>query len=439
MNSSLLTCIDQNLPEIVKTGTNKGKYRDKYMLILVNNKPITRYINSECVYAFLDIVSKEIVYMKKIHSRPSAKSAKTWYGIDENLEFLDIELSEHPELSDFEKFAGIQLDFTAYSYETEKYPGIVYAGVLEELDAIMFNTNAFIFLQKVALNQTSFGYSVQGVPLPQFISRNGTQIPCQDLIKQWYYGYMLEANIAISDIYWKSLGNTRGEPALTRMKILNEFVPILFKFEGIFNPIFDTTTWSNLVKQYPIIKGAFKVKPLCKVTGSYIKRTNSESFGMFTTRGLLSKIFKQNIYPETNGIKDAFNLKYFSSLMLSVLLAGSEETYNLNTLDYTWMVLSKEYQEDSEMVIDIVHTLSVRYGLLSFQKQQINFNQMLILEYLLYLEPKNPVGWYLGLLSQKAESMEQGSVLLNYLSNDLGGNILERSQTIVNLFGTTEV
>ena len=101
------------------------------MLILVNNKPITRYIHSECVYAFLDIVSKEIVYMKKIHSRPSAKSAKTWYGITENLEFLDIELSEHPELSDFEKFAGIQLDFTAYSYETEKYPRIVYAGVLE--------------------------------------------------------------------------------------------------------------------------------------------------------------------------------------------------------------------------------------------------------------------------------------------------------------------
>lgn len=434
--NNLLTQLDVYMPDVYKLGTKKGDYKDKLMLILINYKPIKKYIGSTCYYAFLNIATQDIVYRKRVSHRVSNIPTRHWCDIPETLQTLYKDYEEHPELTELALTQDINLDFSKFIYETEEIEGMFHSGCIQELNAIGLKTQSFNQLEQIVNQRINNRVNIMGVEIPQQIQQtNGNWVNALDIITKWYYGYMLEANIDLADIYWNSLAQPRSTPEIARIKLLNEFVPLLFKFDDVFNPIFDKgiynlSVWDRIKDRYPIIRKAFKVNPLCICNGSR-HSNDTESFGMFTTRGFLSKIFGINIAPKEGNSPELFSLKYYSTTLFNIILTGAGIDFNLVSKTTKWYVVSRVINEE-DMIIDITNMLSNKHSSVSAEAFEVDLEDALIYQYLLYTDPGNTVQWYKDNVQLRKMNLQKGQNLVNYMSKDLGGDYLGKSQSIIN-------
>lgn len=412
--------------KIIKVGKDQGKPKDEQMLLLVNNKPIKRYIDSVCHYAFLDLVSLQITYRPRAVSRVTTTTIKRWCDITENLQNVIDEYAEHPEFSSISSMLTQPLDMSGFQYD-----GLNYVGVLPELDAIMLETTSFACIRQIVTGGVNNAFNLLGVNFPFTVSTRvvSDPIPVSALLTRWYYGYMAEANIELCALYWKSLA-TPKDPYMLRMKKLNEYVPFTIKFSGIFNPFLETDVW-NRVQRFPLFSSMFKTNTLCAYSGKRLDSgfTDEKSFAMFTTRGLLSKIFGFNIAPAQNKEADWYDPCFFGYMIWNEVLMAVDAPFQLNCANKTWQVCIKNIKDDSQ-VIDLICESMPHSRLTTFESHAEDFAHACTWGYLMFTHPGMPADWYASAVPARYSMVRSGLSVQNLILSDIGGEFLGKSQTV---------
>lgn len=425
--SKLVEQIQAGKLKIIKVGKDQGKPKDEQMLLLVNNKPIKRYIESVCHYAFLDLVSLKITYRPKVTSRTtSPDSVKRWCDLPETLQDVIDEYANHPEFSSISDMLAQPLDLSGFQYD-----GLSYVGVLPELDAIMLETTSFACIRQIVASGVQNKFELLGVQFPFTMTTRvvSEPIPVSSLFTRWYYGYMAEANVELCAVYWKSLA-TPKDPYMLRLKKLNEFVPFTIKFSGIFNPFLETEVWER-VQRYPFFRGMFKTNTLCAYSGKRLDHgfTDEKSYAMFTNRGILSQIFGFNIAPAQGKEVDWYDPCFFGYVIWNKILDAISAPFKFNCALKPWRVCIKDIN-DASYVIDMVCEDMPHLNRLTFEVSNPDFDHACVWGYLMFTHPGMTSEWYAAAVPARYAMIEHGLSVQKYIISDIGGDFLGKSQTV---------
>lgn len=296
MNSNALMSTLREVFPIVPVANAERRDVVVYHLLLINYKPIIRRIDGIPYYGFLDLNSERMDLVFRRGFRSTSLGSQTPGAVDRI--HLDTLLESY--------------DTPVYAKEIERMVNepfvqvssisntCVYKGVLPEFDAILLNTSDFDILERCVLDQISGTLRINGIDFPTMLTdrRTSKPMPLQDAVRNWYYGYMMEANLQLSEIYTRFMPSRPSVPEIQRMIILNEFVPFMVKFSGIFHPILDTGIFDQLSSRYELFRTLEFVEGTCKYTGQRLDRYFSDketSSAYYILRGNLQRLLEISI------------------------------------------------------------------------------------------------------------------------------------------------
>ncbi len=425
--NELQSAIQQGKITIVKTGSNKGKPKPKQMLLLVNYKPIIRYIGSTCQYALLDINDMQITFRSKAVARAiNPETVRHWCGIKEDLSTIVKDWSDHPEFTGISNLIENKLNLDDFQYD-----GLSFEGDIPEMNAVLLKTSSFKLIEAIVASDVNNSFSINGVNFPNMVQskRISQSVPVSVIFRQWYYGYMAEANIELTAAYWNALGKPR-DPYMLRLKILNEFVPFTIKFEGIFNPFVETDIWAQARQRFPMFNEMFKTDEICSITGSRLSSTEKgRSYAMFTTRGILTKIFNFNLAPAQGKEPEWYDPRFFGYVMWNQILNAVNAEFSLNSAKLPWFVLTKIIN-DVPQVVDVISEYKMHLSEVAVEPIQVDFEHACVWQYLMFTDPGMDLEWYVAAVPQRWAPIQNGLSVQNLMLTELGGECLGASQSL---------
>ncbi len=414
---------------IVKTGVDRGKPKPKQMLLLVNYKPIVRYIGSTCQYAFLDIISMKVTFKSKAVARSiNADTIRHWCGISEDLASIVKDWEDHPEFTMISNLIENTLNLDDFQYD-----GMSYEGDIPELEAVLLKTSSFKLIEAIIASDVNNNFTLNGVNFPNMVQakRTSQSVPVSVVFRQWYYGHMAEANVELTAAYWKTLGKPK-DPYMLRFKILDEFVPFTIKFEGIFNPFLETDVWERAKQRFPMFREMFKSESICSILGNRMSASNTNkanSYAMFTTRGILTKIFNFNVAPAQGKEPDWYDPKFFGYVMWNQILSAINADFSFNCAKLPWFILTKTVN-DVQQVVDVICEYKPHMGEVTVEPIQTDFEHACVWQYLMFTDPNMDLEWYVGAVPQRWAPIQNGLSVQNLMLTELGGECLGASQSL---------
>lgn len=450
MINPLLTGIDQYLPPIIKVGTDKGKYKSAYMPLVINYRPIMRYVGSVCQYAFVDVVTKAIIFRPRNAANISVTNPPRWAHLVENIQTIYDEYAAAPELLDFCTALSTNIPIDGYQYDTEDDCGMNFCGVIQEIGAIHLKTKLFAAMEDIITSKKTATVSVRGITIPTTITQaGGNTVSTLQALDYWYNSYMACANLELGNFYWKSthwnfMRNSSKDPLMTRMKLFDEFVPLMIKFDGIFNPFVDLGIMEKLSDKFDIFHKAFKMSGLCTFTGYHALAVGDDqhtsiSCAYFTTRGQLSYMLQHDFSPQ-NQSRDVFDDQFDYLSLMTLIYTSAFKALNLpyRCMPFGQAAVYAVTVEDSAEIVEITHHPLGHLSRLTVQSVAISSDQYPVWLYMLAVDPKSDLQYYATNLGRYTQ-MLRDAFNQRILDNDVGGEDLGKSQHLSGFNGHIEI
>lgn len=450
MIEPILTGIDQYLPPVIKVGLDKGKYKSAYMPLIINYRPIMRYIGSTCQYAFVDVVTKGIIFRPRNAANISVTNPPRWNGLAETIQTIYDEYAAAPELKDFCTALSTTISTEGYQYDTPEDCGMVFCGLIPEIGAIHLKTKLFAAMEDIITSKKVASVNVRGITLPTTITQaGGNTVSTLDALEYWYNSYMACANLELGNFYWKSthwnfMRNSSKDPLMTRMKLFDEFVPLMIKLDGIFNPFVDLKIMGMLAEKFDIFRKAYKTEGLCTFAGYYTSSMGNDQYvptscAYFTTRGQLSYMLQHNFAPQ-NPNRDVSDDQFNYLAVMTMIYTSAFQALNLpyRCMPFGQAAVYGVTVEDSVEVAEITHHPLHHLSRITVQSVPISGDQYPVWLYMLAVDPKSDLQYYatnLGRYSQVLRDAFNPAVLMN----DVGGEDLGKSQNLTGFHSQAEI
>lgn len=331
----------------------------RLMPLLVDYRPVVRYINNVRCYAHIDVNSPQL----QVFYKSSGKSGegKIWSGLVETLATTLSDREKPQHLLDIEKYIKMNLDKERFSGNNANY-----LGILPEFGAIVIETDEFKFLKNVASWKNPNSAQICGVQLPMFVR---SVEPVHVNVAQWYNDYMLTASTELTVMFFSMLSGTIFNQQMRRFVYLNEFVPFMMKISGVYNPILDTDLFARLQKDYKFFEKLVKVHGTCKVSGSDLKGAyfgDESSYIYYTTRANILRA--TGINPEVpqgsaRG-KDMYDINLFPAIIIDTAMGAYQEAPVPLGRHDVWTAYGKAGDSDDTPPVlhDINYKLTVGVG-----------------------------------------------------------------------------
>lgn len=291
MNNTGLINIVQARQSINTSATSNGEPIVSLYLVLLNYRPIYRIKDGLKEYLYVDIYNpKGVCYFLSVKSTRVLEPV----GILDDL--LEIQspitnfmndlsvLSKNPmEPGDTEKEETICF--------TSKSSIIEYRRMNAELKALLFSTREFTQFELAALRKTNAN-RVGCYLFGSHMRLKDRVVPRDEWIQACYRTYMLYQNIELGEYYYTNQKKPGSDWffEMNRITVLDEFIPLAYKFLDIQNPLLDLR---DFLRQSKIFSEAVEAKPLSVVsTSSHAPPSaDAQTYGLYTTRIEVSELF----------------------------------------------------------------------------------------------------------------------------------------------------
>ena len=450
MINPLLTGIDQYLPAIIKVGAEKGKYKSAYMPLVINYRPIMRYVGSVCQYAFVDVVTKGIIFRPRNAANISVTNPPRWNGLAETIQTIYDEYAAAPELKDFCTALSTDIPMDNYQYDTEDECGMIFCGLISEIGAIHLKTRLFAAMENIVTSKKTTTVNVLGITLPTTITQaGGNTVSTLQALEYWYNSYMACANLELGNFYWKSthwnfMRNSSKDPLMTRMKLLDEFVPIMIKLDGVYNPFVDLKIMDMLAERYDIFHKAFKIEGLCTFAGYSTSAMNNDlytatSCAYFTTRGQLSYMLQYDFAPQ-NQNRDVYDDQFNYLAIMTMIYTSAFQALKLpyRCIPFGQASVYAITVEDTAEVAEITHHPLSHLSRVTVQPLAISSEQYPVWLYMLAVDPKSDLQYYATNIGRYTQVLRD-AFNSRILENNVGGEDLGKSQNLAGFSSQAEI
>lgn len=325
--------LQNNLEAAKATGANAVKFtvQRRLLLILIDYRPLIKYINGVPHYLYVDMFSHNgsTFYRKDA----SGNLSQEMLALDDVAELYpnsrrfihDFAISTGNTIKTF----GSAADRNAAQLQNNEIGFVDNLGTSTltyyarnfELQAVMFMSSEFIALQQVVR-------SGQDSPLlsryrfPSTVMLNGAPISRVDWMKAMYTNYLIEANLELMEYYYQNQNRPRSNRAfeINRMYTFNEYVPIALKFSHIPNPIVDELSsvegeiefehYSALCDNSSLFKNAEYVSMLSRIGGQPgdTFADSKDTLGLYATRDKISEVLGIDVSKRTTDFMKRRNL-----------------------------------------------------------------------------------------------------------------------------------
>lgn len=354
-------------------------------LVLLNYRPICRYKNGKKEYLYLNSYDSEgmAYFLDKRRSNLGSPvvlsdileiAAKRYQFLEEVCSILKTPLeigiqSQKGKIIKLEEGAlgNDKVDVDCGNFDSK----IKYSRENVELQALLFFTEEFTIFEQAAYGNLNpnrlMNYLLSDTMLLRANGRN-KYVTTAEWIYDAFSTYMFYRNIDLSEYYYTNQKKPSSEIffQINRMCVLDEFVPILYNFDQIYNPVYSymwedgnrdisdpVTSDQNTGSQelLEVFKGAIVVSPLSRVDGktfSTSMNTNRNS-AIYTTRDEIGKLFKLGVprisrqelvsagkllILKKKHTVDFYSPKYFMTLMHTKLMNGiKDKIYEYSGVD----------------------------------------------------------------------------------------------------------
>lgn len=383
-------------------------------LVILDYRPIVRRSNGIEEYLYIDAYdeSGSMYFMQ----RRSLKLTKDGEIAQKSCGTLDSMMAELASEYNFIKEASILFNSPIEDgtvpedgkiIKMGSYGDVKFCRRNYELQALLFETSEFSSLESIVLNGTNtnrVGYFAIGERMPA----KGSLIQRQEWLRRVYNTWMLYRNIDLATYYYTNLvpPNIEAYFELNRVCTFDEYVPLIYQFTSIYNPLIDDgCIFDNVSK---IFSAAIQVSPLSMVGGNIysVARDQKESFGLYTTRLEMSNLFQTSVgkyktrelqregrlpMKTHKQTKDFYYPKYFLTVFLTQLIDATDyrDMFILYSLsdDVTVYYTEEQITVDDGARWDFqnINLHSLDFGnddLTGFSKRRIRFSDALFLKYM---------------------------------------------------------
>jgi hypothetical protein len=365
--------------------SGKSERKSSKELLLVNYMPVTRIVNNVIMYAFLNCTSDgiNVCYKKSPNafnplSPVESKSASNLayenfndFVTDNTYSLLRRFFNEHD--VEVSVSANTSIDNSIKSYH-----------IIEELDAVLLITNEFSALEELCkgdnFNSTS-EIDISGFLLPSVVKSSLMSVEQTSInwLRICYYNYLVKANLELGEYYHNFVGYSMGCQRKLFV-LLQEFVPFMYKFQGIPNVLSDSEIWDRIPEKYPV----FSSWEISDFYGSVCRRritdrvSERDRFVCYMSRSFYLKIIGAN--PKITNTTDTFSYKRYNAPIYDTILRGLGYNifWNMTSPGYVW------YTPQDSGTLSILRYDS-RPAPSVYQSFQVNGLSMLVIEYYLKL------------------------------------------------------
>ncbi|MEG2262771.1 MAG: hypothetical protein RSC43_00405 [Clostridia bacterium] len=349
--TNLVEELHQRFPaSIQKFGKNKGQLSRNVIPVLINYRPIVSYIHGKRCYAYLNLNTEDIgiCYM---YSRRSTSEPFRFYDADENLSTL---------LSDYDKPVYLKQlsNFMKNTLHLETFAGNMaeVGATVEGNMALNITTLDFESLRMLAGATLDSSATILGVTIPLYLTTTtGETVSAPMIVRKWYDSYMLQANIELGVLYMKSIPRNSNYPYLRRFLILNEFVPLIVKLDGVYNPLTDLPdVWNDVARRYPLFSKLERASSSKYSTDSTAHFDATEeptkSCVYFTLRGSIQKLFNIDVAPSSASKDDGYSFEFYASILLGLVQSALPETFQILEGEMDWYAFATIHQDLRELI-----------------------------------------------------------------------------------------
>lgn len=387
MNSNaLIDTLHTMFPNIPVANIERRRGAEVYYLLLLNYRPIIRRIHGVQYYGFLDMNSSSIDLVFRRGFRSNSLGSQTPGAVD-RIPLARL-LAHHDDPIYLSRIQSMATEpFLANTFSNN----CRYAGILPEFNAIVLKTEEFDMLEQLAMSDATGAMRINGISLPGTVTRvmGGSTVSMTEIVKEWFNGYMMDTNLHLAEMYYKFMSSRPFVPEIQRMNILNEFVPMLVKFSGVYHPILDTTLFDSMCERYPLFDSLEYVENTCKYSGNRIESYfgDEPSYAFYVLRGNLQRLFEMRVDPGTGENarrhgSDMYSPYLYAKMILHVAAEGMDANI-FSEDDYPYKVYTVGDGENKEVITINIDDFTSFYGVTCEPDQQIDWLTAAVYNYLL--------------------------------------------------------
>lgn len=347
ISPELFTCYGARYLSGQRTNVNSRE------LILVDYMPVCKYIENVAHYAYLDFIGGGKGKLRVIYKRNARTSDQSQGVAAEYFEDFIKRLSVPRIIRNWLKTFNIEFKDPEKSYENN----LSHLGLIEEVNGVLLLSDEFSAVQKLISEGTLAGGTINlfGFELDKELKfSDGSIVSLQDWLTRAYNNYMLSANLALGDYYTRfvQIGiDQRKKPFV----LFNQFVPMIYKFNNVFNPITDTQILAYCKKTYPILNKCLEYSDFyntviqTKLQSMDPSESNEVSRGIFR----MTRRFYQSATGttcEVDNKHDYFSFAFHNALLYDVILRRGGMNWFMD-LQCAWYMY---YDEAESGLINVI-------------------------------------------------------------------------------------
>lgn len=299
----------KNGTALASAGGAAIKPQRKLLLLLVDYKPLIKYIDGVPCYLNVDVYSEDGSTFYR--SSTSKESSEQMISLDDLAELYpqsrkfitDFALATGNKVYEFDtieernnKPLGVgEIAFTN-SYKCQP---IQYSNRNFELQAVIYLSPEMLALRD-AIDNNKDSVTNNRYRISDRMYLDGKEVSRMTWLRALYNNHMIEANLELMEYYYRN----QKKPSSTRMFEMNrvltfdEFVPVALKFSGIPNPILHFDEEHNIYSEYcnelmkiKLFAAALQVKPLSAMNGrvSSVTSESKNTYGLYSTRAEIGR------------------------------------------------------------------------------------------------------------------------------------------------------
>lgn len=299
----------KNGTALTSTGGAPVKPQRKLLLLLVDYKPLIKYIDGVPCYLNVDVYSEDGSTFYR--SSTNKESSEQMISLDDLAEL-------YPQSKKFITDFALATGNKVYEFDTIEERNSKPLGVGEiaftnsyvcqpiqysirnfELQAVIYLSPEMLALRD-AIDNNKDSVTNNRYRISDRMYLDGKEVSRMTWLRALYENHMIEANLELMEYYYRN----QKKPSSTRMFQMNrvltfdEFVPVALKFSGIPNPILDTDEETGATTEYyselmrvKLFQNVVLVQPLSAMNGrvSSVTSESKNTYGLYSTRAEIGR------------------------------------------------------------------------------------------------------------------------------------------------------